>query len=179
MVFCALAIFWRWRSVASASAARSLVDFSELMRCCSGVGGLLMTSCTCIQIFMPNNTMEKCRSYLASINNYMQTYKNITDRRKTDAWLKSNGISVNQIYVGSAQLFLAQKLATTTLKDHVQLLQQNQAAVLNNFLRAANGQQRIKITQAQCFKVLNITKQAQRKYAQSIKRKVFGHRVDQ
>ena len=40
------------------------------MRCCSGVGGLLMTSCTCIQIFMPNNTMEKCRSYLAFINKW-------------------------------------------------------------------------------------------------------------
>ena len=73
---------------------------------------------------MPNNTTKKCRSYLASINNCMETYKNITDRRKTESWLKNNGISVNQIYVGSAQLFLAQKLATTTLKDHVLLLQQ-------------------------------------------------------
>ena len=110
---------------------------------------------------------------MADINNCMETYKNIADRRKTDAWLKSNGVSINQIYVGSAEIFWAQKLATTTLKDHVQLLVQNQAAVLNNFLRAANGQQRIKITQAQCFKVLNITKQVQRKYAQLIKRKTL------
>lgn len=125
---------------------------------------------------MPNNTAEKAWSYLADINNCMETYKNTIDTQKTNTWLKGNGINVSQIYVGSAELFQAQKLATTTLKDHVKLLEQNQAAVLNNFLRAANGKQRLKITQAQCFKVLNITKQAQRKYAQSIKRKVAGPR---
>lgn len=121
---------------------------------------------------MPNIATKKARSYLAFINTCMETFKNIADRRKTDAWLKSNGISANQIYVGTAELFQAQKLATNTLKNHVKLLEQNQAATLNNFLRAANGAKRSKITQGQCFKVLNITKQAQRKYAKLIKRKL-------
>ncbi len=121
---------------------------------------------------MPNITTKKARSYLAFINTRMETFKNIADRQKTDAWLKSNGISANQIYVGTAELFQAQKLATNTLKNHVKLLEQNQAATLNNFLRAANGAKRSKITQGQCFKVLNITKQAQRKYAKLIKRKL-------
>ena len=116
--------------------------------------------------------MKKAWSYLALINTCMETFKNIADRRKTDAWLKSNGIGANQIYVGTAELFQAQKLATNTLKNHVKLLEQNQAATLNNFLRAANGVKRSKITQGQCFKVLNITKQAQRKYAKLIKRKL-------
>ena len=142
------------------------------MRCCSGVLGLITTSCICMQVFMPNIATKKAWSYLAFINTCMETFKNITDRQKTDAWLKSNGISANQIYVGTAELFQAQKLATNTLKNHVKLLEQNQAATLNNFLRAANGAKRGKITQGQCFKVLNITKQAQRKYAKLIKRKL-------
>jgi hypothetical protein len=125
-----------------------------------------------MQVFMPNIATEKAWSYLAFINTCMETFKNIADRQKTDAWLKSNGISANQIYVGTAELFQAQKLATNTLKNHVKLLEQNQAATLNNFLRAANGAKRSKITQGQCFKVLNITKQAQRKYAKLIKRKL-------
>jgi predicted ATPase len=104
----------------------------------------------------------------------MNQYKNIKDRQKTDAWLKSNGININQIYVGTAELFQAQSLATKTLRDHGSLLEQNQSAVLNNFLRAARSSKRDKITQAQCFKVLNITKQAQRKLAKLTKRKNTG-----
>ena len=142
------------------------------MRCCSGVFGLITTSCICMQVFMPNITTKNAWSYLTNINTCMETFKNIADRQKTDAWLKSNGINANQIYMGTAELFQAQKLATNTLKNHVKLLEQNQAATLNNFLRAANGAKRSKITQGQCFKVLNITKQAQRKYAKFIKRKL-------
>jgi hypothetical protein len=104
----------------------------------------------------------------------MSNFKDIKDTSKTNAWLKSNGIGVNQIYVGTAELFQAQSLATTTLKNHGSLLEQNQAAVLNNFVRAARSSKRDKITQAQCFKVLNITKQAQRKLAKLTKRKNTG-----
>ena len=101
----------------------------------------------------------------------MSKFKVTKDTNTANAWLKSNGIGINQIYVGTAELFQAQSMATTTLRNHGSLLEQNQAAVLNNFLRAARGNKRDKITQAQCFKVLNITKQAQRKLAQLTKRK--------
>ena len=104
----------------------------------------------------------------------MNQYKNINDRKKTNAWLKSNGIGINQIYVGTAELFQAQSMATTTLRDHGSLLEQNQAATLNNFLLAARSNKRNKITQGQCFKVLNISKQAQRKCAKLTKRKNTG-----
>jgi predicted ATPase len=115
-----------------------------------------------------------CGFVWCGINTFMNQYKNTKDRQQTDAWLKSNGIGVNQIYVGTAELFQAQKLATYALKQHGNLLEQNQAAVLNNFLRAARGSKRDKITQGQCFKVLNITKQAQRKYAKLMKQKNAG-----
>jgi hypothetical protein len=105
----------------------------------------------------------------------MDTFKNLKDIERTNAWLKSKGIGANQIYVGTAQLFQAQKLATMTLRDYGSLLAQNQAHVLHNFLRAANsGQKRLKITQGQCFKVLNITKQVQRKYLKLTKQKNTG-----
>ena len=104
----------------------------------------------------------------------MRDFKNIKDTNKTNTWLKSKGIGINQIYVGTRELFQAQSLATTTLRNHGSLLEQNQAAVLNNFLRAARSSKRDKITQAECFKVLNITKQAQRKLAKLMKRKNTG-----
>ena len=81
----------------------------------------------------------------------------------TNNWLKQNGVNVAHIYAGTKELFQAQKLATQTLKEHGALLQNNQAAKLNNFLEATrNYQKRNKITQGQCFKVMNIAKQAQR-----------------
>jgi hypothetical protein len=104
----------------------------------------------------------------------MSKFKDTKDTNTTNTWLKSNGIGINQIYVGTAELFQAQSMATTTLRNHGSLLEQNQAAVLNNFLRAARSNKRDKITQAQCFKVLNITKQAQRKLAKLTKRKNTG-----
>ncbi len=98
-------------------------------------------------------------------------YKDKKDIKSTDDWFASNGIGVNQIYIGTTELFQAQLLATNTLKQHGSLLEQNQAATLNNFLRAANGKQRMKITQGTCFKVMNIAKQAIRKQAKLMKQK--------
>ena len=93
-------------------------------------------------------------------------HKDKNDIKLTDCWFASNGIGVNQIYVGTTELFQAQKLATRTLKDCGSLLEQNQAHTLNNFLKqASNKKLRLKITQGQCFKVMNIAKQAQRKMA--------------
>lgn len=101
-------------------------------------------------------------------------YKDIQQRKQTDDWFARNGICANQIYVGTAELFQAQKLATNTLKQHGNLLGHNQAATLNNFLRTANGRYRSKITQGTCLKVMNIAKQAIRKNAKLMKRKNTG-----
>lgn len=93
-------------------------------------------------------------------------FKDAQQRRTTDRWLAKNGINVAHIYAGTAELFQATKLATATLKSSGHFLEQNQAHTLNNFLVATRcAKARDKITQGQCFKVMNIAKQAQRKSA--------------
>ena len=101
----------------------------------------------------------------------MNRYKNIKDTAKTDKWLSANGVLPSQIYIGVAELFQAQKLATLSLRNHGRLMSQEQITTLQSFLRMANGAKRSKITQGQCFKVLNITKKVQRLFCKSIKRK--------
>lgn len=93
-------------------------------------------------------------------------YKDIQQRKQTDDWLAKNGVNVAHIYAGTSELFQATKLATATLNDWGNLLEQNQAHTLNNFLKATRSvRTRNKITQGQCFKVMNIAKQLQRKSA--------------
>lgn len=104
-------------------------------------------------------------------------FKDIEQRKQTDHWLASNGISVAHIYAGTAELFQATKLATATLKDWGRLLDHNQAHVLNQFLKATrSARTRDKITQGQCFKVMNIAKQAQRKSAKFRKQRTQAAR---
>jgi hypothetical protein len=98
------------------------------------------------------------------------TYKDTKDTRNADAWFAANGISTKAIYVGTTEVFQAQKLATNTLRDRFSLLDQKQAGTLYNFLKKTSSRKkRETITQAQCFKVMNIAKQIQRKHAQVIK----------
>ena len=83
--------------------------------------------------------------------------------QQTDDWLRGNGIQLRNLYVGSTELFQAQKMATNTLKNYGHLLAKSQAHTLNKFLKSsANKKTREKITQGQCFKVMNIAKQVQR-----------------
>ena len=93
-------------------------------------------------------------------------FKDTQQRKQTDQWLATNGIKVAHIHAGTSELFQATKLATATLKDWGKLLEQNQAQTLNNFLQATRSvRTRNKLTQGQCFKVMNIAKQVQRKSA--------------
>lgn len=98
--------------------------------------------------------------------------KDLRQRNKTNQWLSCNGINVAHIYAGTAELFQATKLATTTLKEWGKLLDQNQAQALNQFLKSTRAvKSRDKITQGQCFKVMNIAKQVQRKTAKLCKQR--------
>ena len=98
--------------------------------------------------------------------------RDTAQRRTTEKWLKRNGINVAHIYVGTTELFQASKLATTTLREHGRLLGNNEANTLNNFLQATrSAQKRNKITQGQCFNVMNIAKKAQRLCAKHKKAK--------
>ena len=93
-------------------------------------------------------------------------FKDTQQRKQTDAWLATNGVNVAHIYAGTAELFQATKLVTATLKDWGPLLEQTQAQTLNKFLMATRVlNKRNNITQGQCFRVMNIAKQEQRKSA--------------
>ena len=62
--------------------------------------------------------------------------KDLRQRNQADRWLANNGINVAHIYAGTAELFQATKLATTTLKECGKLLDQNQVQALNQFLKS-------------------------------------------
>ena len=99
--------------------------------------------------------------------------KDLRQRNQTDRWLSINGINVAHIYAGTAELFQATKLATTTLKEWGKLLDEKQVQTLNQFLKSTRAvKKRNVITQGQCFKVMNIAKQVQRKSAKLSKQRL-------
>lgn len=114
---------------------------------------------------MPNIATKKPWSYLTGLNNCMN-FQDMQQSKQTEDWLASNGVNAAHIYVGTPELFQATKLATATLKCCGHLLQRCQAHTLNHFLKATRtARTRAKITQAQCFRVMNIAKNMQRKSA--------------
>jgi hypothetical protein len=99
--------------------------------------------------------------------------KDIEHRYYTDHWFSQQGISVAHIYVGTAELFQATKMATNTLKHFQPLLENIQVLALTQFLKATRcASTRQRITQGQCFRVLNIAKQAQRMSAKVHKQRI-------
>ena len=77
--------------------------------------------------------------------------KDLRQRYQADRWLSSNGINVAHIYAGTAELFQATKLATTTLKEWGKLLDEKQVQALNQFLKSTRlVTSRDKITQVTC-----------------------------
>ena len=63
----------------------------------------------------------------------------------------------------------ATRIATNILKHDAKLLEQNQVHTLQTFLQAAQGKDRNKITQGQCFKIMNIGTQINRKLFKKVK----------
>ena len=105
--------------------------------------------------------------------NKCMNIKDTQQRKQTDAWLKQNGVNISHIYVGTTELFQATKLATTTLRDLGRLLEHKQVNLLNTFLKATHSpKKREKITQGQCYAVMNVAKQVQRKSAKLRKARV-------
>lgn len=89
---------------------------------------------------------------------------NYQAEKQTDNWLRQNGLDPNKLTEFRLHLLQAQMIATNLLKDHAKLLGQNEAASLNNFLKAMrNGKQRRKLTLKSCYKVMNIGKDVNRK----------------
>ena len=93
-------------------------------------------------------------------------FRDTQQRNATDQWLRRNGINVAHIYAGSTELFQATKLATTTLRDWSHVMDSQQLEMVKNFLSATRVvRSRARISQGQCFKIMNIAKAAQRKSA--------------
>ena len=78
------------------------------------------------------------------------------DTNKTNAWLKSQGLSAYHFTDMDIVLLQAQQIAYNCLKHHGRLLDHREAEVLNHFLRCfhkKSSRQRIK--PAQAYKVMN------------------------
>ena len=72
------------------------------------------------------------------------------DDRKTQGWLKSEGLDADTFTDAALPLIQAQRIAHNCLKHYGRFLGPNEAAVLNTFLKALSNQaRRRRITQAQ------------------------------
>lgn len=83
----------------------------------------------------------------------------------------NNDTVLTRIYASQEDIVQAKKLATNILRDYSYLLEQNQMHSLNNFLSHKGKKMKRKITQDQCMKIFNITKQAQNKLIKLNKKK--------
>ena len=88
----------------------------------------------------------------------------------TDNWLKTNGLNCQTFDKLPVELVRAQKTAHTLLRQQQSLLCEIEIGVLKEYLQAMeHGAKRQKITQRQCFEVLNIGKAINRKAFKAIK----------
>ena len=100
------------------------------------------------------------------LNNCM----NKTAERIEHKWLTDNGINTKTFITDPLYLVQAQQIAYNLLKHHSQLLEKNQAASLNNFLKAVgNGKERQRIKQRDAERVMNIGAQINRKLFKKIR----------
>ena len=104
----------------------------------------------------------------------MANYKQFNSHLKhiENNWLTANGINTKTFVTDPLHLVQAQKIAHTLLQHHSQLLEQNQAATLNNFLRAAgHTQTRKQIQQRDAERIMNIGTQVNRKLFKKLRHK--------
>ena len=86
------------------------------------------------------------------------------EKHSTDSWLKSHGLRPDNFALIALEQARATLVATELLKQRVGLINTQQAQVLERFAQqTARKAGRAQITQAQCFEVLNIGTQANRK----------------
>ena len=89
--------------------------------------------------------------------------KNTQAETALRSWLTENGLSSQELENTDLHLLQAQRIAHNTLKHHAALLEQNQAAVLNNFLRAMGSAKCKTLKLAHAQKVMNIGAAVNRK----------------
>ena len=101
--------------------------------------------------------------------------RDIQNKQQQDDWLRTKWQNQNGLddkdFVSLPLIFVqAQIIATNILKAGGGYLEQNQAASLNNFLKALrNGSKRRKLKEADAYRVMNIGKQVHRKMFKAYK----------
>ncbi len=94
---------------------------------------------------------------------YLINRQSAKDTFATQVWMHQNGVLLQNLEVGSVEVFQAAKLANEVLRQYGYLIGAEQAKLLISFLnKAQNPKARIKITQGQSYKILNLTKKIKR-----------------
>ena len=92
-----------------------------------------------------------------------------TQEQLIKKWATDIGSNAKRVFADNIDLVQATRIATNLLKHDAKLLEQNQVHTLQNFLQAAQGKDRNKITQGQCFKIMNIGTKINRKLFKKVK----------
>ena len=92
-----------------------------------------------------------------------------TQEQLIKKWATDIGSNAKRVFADNIDLVQATRIATNLLKHDAKLLEQNQVQVLQAFLQAAQSKDRNKITQGQCFKIMSIGTQINRKLFQKVK----------
>ena len=92
-----------------------------------------------------------------------------TQEQLIKKWATDIGSNAKRVFADNIDLVQATRIATNLLKHDAKLLEQNQVQVLQAFLQAAQSKDRNKITQGQCFKIMNIGTKINRKLFKKVK----------
>lgn len=96
--------------------------------------------------------------------------KNDRDTQRTNHWLKSQGLSIDDFAKMDTVLLQAQQIAHNCLKHHGSLLTYSEARVLNQFLQCLQKKSlRQCIKPAQVYKVMNIGTSLNRRVFKQLK----------
>lgn len=96
--------------------------------------------------------------------NYTLTRKDRIAVYKTNKWLADNGVNLSALQDATIWQLQAQKAATKLLKEKIDLLSDDEQALLMNFAVAMmNNKTRKKITNSQTYLILNTCKKLNRR----------------
>ena len=89
---------------------------------------------------------------------------------ETNEWLKHNGIKLNQFNTTKPRILIAQQTAHRLLTEHQSQLNNTQTKTLRHYISKYNNSKlRNKITDGECFSVLNIQSKLNRQLFKSFK----------
>ena len=93
----------------------------------------------------------------------MNNYKNYKDTQQTDDWLRSKGINVKTFTKTKPQTLQAKQAATQLLNEYGDTLDKSTKRMLDYFNRCyADKKKQSKITEGDCFRVLNLAARVKR-----------------